>query len=297
MANLRIIYNNLVDLNLTTLTASSEMSTATTPAANLENDLRGRVWRSATSTTSTVKTLLLTTFSDVKRVHGVVLVNTNNSPAATMTVYGYTGTPPTLGGTVDAPTVTGGTLAWTEGPTLCCPPAPDDNFSWGDTDYNAYQDNTVYSRLWIPTSNAQVSTVVVEVNDTITSKYLQASRLVIGSYWSPTYNTGYGMVSDYKDMSRSERAESGALITSAGARYATMQFNLDWMNDKDRIELNRLNRIKGTSGSIFVSLFPDQSDDWNLEQMYQIYGRLANTVPVTHPMYDFYSSSMDIEEV
>lgn len=297
MANLRIIYNNLIDLGGTSLTASSSMSTAV-PVTNLENDLRGRVWKSATSSTTAVKTMLLATFSAVKTVTGIVLVNTNHTPAATMTVRGYTGTPPTLGGTTDTPTITGGTLEWTEGPTLCCPPAPDDGFSWGGQDLNAYHSSeTNYSRIWIPSSNAQVSTIVIEMNDTGAGTYMSASRLIVGNYWSPKYNTGYGMQSDYKDMSRSERTESGALITNVGSRYAVMQFSLDWMEDKDRIELNRLNRVKGTSGSIFVSLFPDQSDNWNLEQMYQIYGRLSNTLPVTHPMYSFYSSQMEIEEV
>lgn len=297
MANLRIIYNNLIDLNSTTLTASSQLNTTTTPVTNLENDVRGRVWKSATSSTTAVKTMLMATFSTVKPVTGIVLVNTNHTPAATITVRGYT-SPPTLGGTTDTPTATGGTLVWTEGPTLCCPPAPDDDFSWGGQNLNAYHSGeTNYSRIWLPTTNASVSTIVIEMNDTGAGTYMQASRLIVGNYWSPKYNTGYGMQVDYKDMSKSERAESGALITSVGARYAVMQFNLEWMAAKDRIELNRLNRVKGTSGSIFASLFPDQSDDWNIEQIYQIYGRLTNTLPITHPMYDFYSSSLEIEEV
>lgn len=298
MANLRVIYNNLIDLGGTSLTASSQFSTSTTPVLNLENDLRGRVWRSATSSTTTVKTMLLATFSTVKPVTGIVLVNTNHTPAATITVRGYTGTPPTLGGTVDTPTITGGTLAWTSDVILCAKPAPDDDFSWGGQDLNAYHSGeTNYSVAWLPTTNAQVSTIVIEMNDTGAGTYMQASRLIVGNYWSPKYNTGYDMTLDYKDMSKSERTESGALITNVGSRYAVMKFDLEWMETKDRIELNRLNRVKGTSGSIFVSLFPDQSDDVTLEQLYQIYGRLTNTVSISHPMYSFYSSQMEIEEV
>ena len=41
--NLRIIYNNLVDLSTTTITASSQQSDATAPA-NLKKDAKGSVW-------------------------------------------------------------------------------------------------------------------------------------------------------------------------------------------------------------------------------------------------------------
>lgn len=293
MSNLRIIYSNVADT--ASLLASSELNSTTTPVTNLARDAKAKVWRSNTSSTTAVKAMIRATFSS-QVITGVILGFTNNSPAATMTVRGYTGTPPTFGGTVDTPTISGGTLSWTVGPTLCCPPNISDTYSWGTTSYNAYEKGTGYSRLWLGDQTA-VTCIVIEINDVATEKYVEVSRLIVGRHWSPVYNTSYGINVDYKDTSRSARSESGDLITSVGVRYATMGFDLSFMENKDRIELNRLNRLVGTRSPIFVSLFPDNSDDYNLEQIYQIYGKQTQSLAINHPMYSIFSSQMELEEI
>ena len=50
--NLRIIYQNILDLSGTTITASSTAS-ASTPVTNLKLDSKSQVWRSANTTIAT----------------------------------------------------------------------------------------------------------------------------------------------------------------------------------------------------------------------------------------------------
>ena len=49
--------------------------------------------------------------------------------------------------------------------------------------------------------------------------------------------------------------------------------------------------------AIFVSLFPECTEDYGKEKLYQIYGRMSQIFPIEHPLYEMYSSQIDIEEV
>lgn len=293
--NLRIIYENLVDSS--TITASSTAGVTSTD--NLKKDNKASIWRSQTSTTSSVKANLVVAFGSTKTIGGVVLPFCNLTSVATIRVRGYTGTAPTLGGTVDNPTITAtGTLVFDTGNVACCPYEQLGLWGWGTLPLgvNAYSyGGGTYARVWF--TQASCSSIVIEIIDTNSSKYVEAARLIVGSYWSPKYNTEYGLSAGTKDMSTSERSESGNLITNRGAIYTSLNFELSWLTPNDRFEMARILKGNGTSKPLFISLFPDNSEDWGKEQSHQIYGKLPDLPNITHPIYGMYSTSITIEEV
>jgi hypothetical protein len=143
-----------------------------------------------------------------------------------------------------------------------------------------------------------VNSVVLEIQETgNTDYYTEVSRLIVGNYWTPTYNTGYGMELGLKDLSTAERNEAGDLITNNGAMYSTLKFDLNWLAKQDRIELNRLIRTLGQRKPLFVSLFPDNTTDYGKEMLYQIYGKFVQLSPISHPVLDMYASTVEIEEI
>lgn len=294
--NLRIIYNNLADT--ATITASSTASTTTT-VANLVKDTKTAVWRSATSTTTAVKANLVVTLPSTQIIGGVILPFCNLTSVATIRIRGYTGTAPTLGGTVDSPTITAtGTLVFDTGNVSACPYQPLGLWAWGTLPLgvNSYSyGGGTYARVWFP--QASVSSLVVEIIDTNSAKYIEASRLVVGAYWSPTFNTSYGISANTKDLSEHSRTESGDLVTNRGIKYSSMTFDLNWLTPSDRVTFNQIVKGNGLPKPLFISLFPDNSSDWAKEQAHQIYGKLSQLGGISHPIYEMYSTQIEIEEI
>lgn len=299
--NLRAIYKNLVDLSSTTLTASSTASASTT-VANLKSDAKSVVWRSATSTTTLTKANLVVNFgSSASVVGGVILAFTNLSSQVTVRVRGYTGSAPTLGGTVDVPVISAtGVLVFDTGHVAGLQPQGLGEWNWGLSVLGptAYPDKS-YVRVWVPQlMQLPCTSIVIEIIDPYNvNKYVEVSRVIVGQYWSPQYNTSYGLGTKVNDLTTSERAESGDLITINGAIYNSMTFDLKYLSKKDRVDFNTLVKSIGTKKPVFISLFPDNTSDTGKEQMYQMYGKLSQLFGIEHPIFDMYSSQVELEEV
>jgi hypothetical protein len=140
--------------------------------------------------------------------------------------------------------------------------------------------------------------ITIEIVDPYnTDKFVEISRLIIGNYWSPIFNTSYGLYTQLVDTSDYTRTESGDVVLTAGIIYNTMSFDLTYMVQRDRVSLNSLVRVVGKRKPIFVSLFPDNSDDVGKEQIYQIYGRLSQLNNMEHTTFETYSSKLELEEI
>ena len=294
--NLRIIHQNLVDLSTTTITASS--TAGTTSVANLKSDIKSLVWRSAVGTRAS----LIVDLGSAKTIGGVVLAFANlPSSGATMRIAGYN-TLPTFTG--NALTVTP-TPAFNTGSTLCCPwnnlslpdwgtnPAGSSNYSYG---------GGTYARVWLTAAQSAIAVryLGIEIQDTTSTSYTEISRLIVGNYWSPTYNTGYGIEAGIKDLSEHVRTEGGDLLTRRGPRYRTLNFDLNWMNAADRKEMTKILLANGTSKPIFASLFPDSTgddEDYQREGVHQIYGKLSTAPGISYSNYAIYATSLELEEV
>jgi len=167
-------------------------------------------------------------------------------------------------------------------------PANSNSYSYGGGNY---------ARTWF-SSDVTCTGLTIAITDTAnTNSYLEASRLIVGKSWSPKYNTEFGIEVAVKDLSSQSRTESGDLITTRGVRYKTLNFNLNWLTYTDRTTFVNLLKTSGLSRPLAVSLFPNNSDDWDAEGLYQIYGKLTDTAAVTHPMFTVYTSSVSIEEI
>ncbi|NDB57216.1 hypothetical protein EB001_02015 [bacterium] len=306
--NLRIIYQNIVDLSTSTITASSTAVAGNTPVSNMKLDSKSLVWRSSSVTTAavnglyTAKANLVVTMASTN-IGGVILPFCNLSSAATIRVRGYTGTAPTLGGTVDSPTTAAtGTLRFDSGVVMACPYQVLGLWNWGTLPLgvNSYSyGGGTYGRVWIPlASQAACTSLLIEIVDSQNqSPYIEASRLVIGSYWYPKYNTSFGLSSTTKDLSAHTRTESGDLVTNRGISYRSMNFDLKYLVPSDRLEFTRILRGNGLPRPLVISLFPDNTEDWDKEQAHQIYGKLSQLPDLVHPMFEIYSTTVDIEEI
>lgn len=124
----------------------------------------------------------------------------------------------------------------------------------------------------------------------------KVSRILIGNYWSPKYNTGYGVQVGYEDATSYDRLQSGDLYATLAPRNKTLQFDLQYMDESDKFYLFDIAKSVGKSKPMFISVFPGD-DDSQKEQMYSIYGRLVTPPNISYVAYTMYSSSLQLEEI
>lgn len=289
---LRIIYDNAAD-RTATLTASTTVGSLV--ASNLQSDIKSAVWR-ATTTSGTITA----TWTTSQLIGGIVLPFTNLTSGATIRVRGYAET-------ADTSTV------FDTGTIYACPPPTLGTQGWGSTllGANGYESggaNTFsqgkgsYARAWLDAPAFAKKVVIDLVDTTNNAGYIEAGRLVIGSYWESKFNAEMGAAISIQDSTKQYRNDSGDLMSDLGTKHKKQNLNLPWLSADDRTTLWRILRGNGTGKPVFVSVFPNgltgnPLPDYKLEQTHQMYCRLVATPQVITPFWNNFSTTIDIEEV
>ncbi|MCC7703985.1 hypothetical protein IGS59_17250 [Janthinobacterium sp. GW460P] len=276
MNNLRIIHDNAGDRAV--LTASSQAG-ALGPA-NLQHEGKYDVLRSLGQALT-----ITATWPTPEIIGGVVLPFCNLTPTATIRVRGYVepgdAVPDFDIGTVPA-----------------CEYARLGMWNWGalPLGVNAFSyGGGTYGRSWFQMRS--VKKLVIDLVDPDNpAGYIEVARLVAGAWWSPEQNASYGAGVTPGDTSSQYRNGAGEQKVERGALYRKLSISLDHMTPLDRAELWRIVRGNGLSHPLFVSLFPD-SDDVELEQTHQVYGRLVNLAAITTPSFQAYTTTIEVEEL
>lgn len=273
MANLRILYENTTDD--ATLSVSSQ--TGALGAANLLTDIKTEVWR-ATSAAANITA----TWPAGKFINMVALPFCSLSPSATIRVQCFT-----LSTDVSPVLDTGAVLAGGAEPLrFGALPVGVNAYSYGGGSYG-----TVYF------SKVVAQKVVISLNDASNALgYVECSRLVTGTYWSPETNADYGVEVVSEDTSKHERSDAGNLTTERGIIYKTMSLDLGMMPSADRDTAWRIVRGNGKFRPLFLSLSPDSADTGE-EQIFQIYGKLGNSGAMRYQFHNQYNTKLQIEEI
>jgi hypothetical protein len=275
MPNLRVVYDNAADR--ATITASTTAGTLV--PANLKTDYKSEVWRSTgLSATLTVD------FPSAELIGMVAFAFCSLSAASTIRVRGYA-TPSSPTPLIDH---TG----------FACYGTDFDRISWGmePLGANAYSyGGASYGVLWLPAVHA-CGRLVIDIADVNPLGYIEASRLVCGTYWSPEYNAETGATIGLVDNSRNERTDAGDLRTDRGTVHKTLSFDLNFMTELDRNALYNILRGNGMFKPVYISLIPESTDNVG-EQVFQIYGKMARTSTIKYQFAHMYSTQLNIEEL
>lgn len=276
MSNLRILYDNAADRAV--LTASTQAG-ALGPL-NLQREDKASVLRSAG-----ISQRIVASWAKPEIIGGVVLPFCNLTPTSFIRVHGY------LEPGDSQP-------AFDTGSVPACEYARLGMWDWGalPLGVNAYSyGGGTYARAWFQMHS--VKKMVVDLFDPDNpAGYIELARLVAGAYWSPEQNAAYGAGLTPVDTSSQYRNGAGGQKVERGAMYRKLSLALDHMTPLDRAELWRIVRGNGLSRPLFVSLYPD-SEDVELEQAHQVYGRLANLAAITTPSFQAYATNIEIEEL
>ena len=277
MANLRILHDNAAN-RVSSLTANT--TSGSLAAANLLTDRKAEVHRAtATSVTYTA------TWASPELMSMVALAFTNYTSTATIRVRAYT-----LAADVSPAVDTGAVLACGYSPLGLWPwgtvPLGVNAFSYGGGTYGrAYFTAGAYEKLVID---------IVDVDQPLS--YVEAARLIVGAYWAPEYNPGYGATARVNDTTANSRSQSGDLRSDVGTVSRSLPVDLERIVPTDRARLWNILRGSAKSGPVFISLFPED-DDPELEQAHQLYGKLASDLAISHPMFGNFSAPLEVEEM
>ena len=271
MPNLRLIYNNVADA--ATITATT---TATGFSVdNLKNTQKTSVHRSTAATVS-----YTLTWPTAQAINCVALPATNLQAGDTIKLQMYTETTDvaTVYESPELKACTGRVTALynkTALPTYV-------DFGFG---------GATKTSVWL-TTTYQVKKLVVTLTSATVAQ-IDCARIICGTYWESTRQVNNGIQLGYEDSSEITTTRSGNTYEDRKPISETMQFELEYISDLDRQQLQKLMRSWGSSALIYFCVFPDNTNP-EITQSYSIYGR-SESNSLQYQFHKFYNSSFNIK--
>jgi hypothetical protein len=271
MANLRIIYNNIADS--ATIIASNTASGFSVD--NLKNTQKTSVHRSTTTTVT--YTLNWTT---AQSINCIALPATNLQSGDTIKLQLYTEAEDT--GTVYE---TSNLKACTDRVTTL----------YNKTTAPTYVDfgfgGATKTSVWL-TTTYRIKKLVVTLTS-VTAPQIDCARIICGTYWESSRQVNNGIQLGYEDSSEITTTRSGNTYEDRKPISETMQFDLEYLSDADRQQLQKLMRSWGSSALIYYCVFPDNTNP-EITQSYSMYGR-SESNSLQYQFHKYYNSNFNIK--
>ena len=279
---------------ITPIQASSEA--ATMPATNLSNSLPSIKWRSGTyAAGATIRIRMDIGSVSNRTVNAFCLYNHNLSSAAQYRLKAYASESER-----DADTDGTGAATWYDSSwTTVAAPA---SIGYGTGAYATYGyggyplegwlryqfiakflDTSIVARWW--------GLFVKDAGNT--SGYLEAGRLLLSKYYSPSVNFEWGYSLDWVDPSKQIRTRGGALRSEFRTPYRRASVSYSWLDAYDLDFILEIERLIGRRGEILWTAYPN--DDTVQGRRNIILGRLVEWDAVQRQRQG-YSYKMVIEE-
>lgn len=262
---MRIIYDNAID-RATTITASS---TATGfSASNLRNNLKSSVHRSTSSSVT-----YTATWSTGETISGIALPATNLLAGDTIGISLNGGVTTTVQACGNRTVLL---LDGTTTPTY-------QHFGFGGATKTSF---------WYETPQTGITSLAITLTRVGRSTAIDCSKIVCGNYWQSSRMPSNGILLGSDDNSEITATRTGNLYIDRRYLTETMSFSLQYIDDTDRQNLLNIFRTWGTSGFVYVCVFPDNANP-EITQSYSIYGRSTSN-QLEYALHSLYNSSLNI---
>jgi hypothetical protein len=278
MSNLRIVETNVADQ--ATLTASPALA-ASLPVTHLQDRRRAYVAR----TTSTASQTILGTWPALRWLSAAALCRHNLSPTATWRLELFDGVNQT------------GTTVYDSGAVAAVGTIPLGELDWGASPFGATwrlgHSQPLQSVLWFTPVEAR-SLRITLADASNPDGYMQASRLVMGTYWELENNVDYGAALAWVDNSELSRTAGGTLRNNPVEMYRELTLPFSWLTQADRGRMVDLLRRSGRSGEILVSMYA--AEGGKLERDHTLLGRLVGGHQSAARTFLHYSDRLIVQE-
>lgn len=126
--------------------------------------------------------------------------------------------------------------------------------------------------------------------------FIELSRVVIGRAFRPSIGADRDVSIGFIDNSKSITTDAGSRIVNRRPKFKTIRFNLSVIAEPDRAQFNQILNEAGSSGLVFISMFPNMTTDPEKIVNGQIYGIVSNNVLFKDITVGFSQSNIQIEE-
>lgn len=268
MAKLSIIYNNVADrASITANTTATGFSTD-----SLKNDQKTSVHRTTGNTA--VYTL---TWDSAQAINAIALPATNLQAGATINIKLYSNADDTV-------------AVYNSGDLQACKDRVVELYNKTSTpDYTDFGFGAATkTSVWLPIV-VQAKKLEITINS---NSPIDCSRIICGKYWRSSRQVNNGIELGFIDASEITTTRSGNTYTDRKPIQETMSFDLEYLNDADRQQLQKLMRSWGSNALIYYCVFPDNTNP-EITQSYSIYGRNSQN-SLQYQLFSYYSSSLQL---
>jgi len=262
---IRFLLKNLVDL----ATLSSSDFAASLPVTNLQTEGRGKVARTSNATgTKTINGNLAASSS----INCVVLSRHNLTSAATWRLQLYSAANQV-------------TQVYDSGAVTPSPAA---------SVFSEWDAGSQFSVLYFSTVASVLSFRVELANATNPAGYLEAKRLMLGSYFEPSINVEYPLSLDWRDDSVQRRTMGSSIRTDGRAKYRCLAGSMGRLTEAERATFADACRYAGTSREVWVSAWPGATGAQ--ERDYSLVGKFRSLPRCANHEYNNHRAAFEIEE-
>lgn len=278
MSNVRMIIINEFD------SASVEQSTGTgvasLPPSNLQQYNNSRIFRSV----SVANTVLRGNFEEIRLISACVLWRHNLTNAATMRLELF------------ANANQGGTKVYDSGEINAV-----QQIAYGDWDWrvqpvvaSAFDDWDIrYSQLWFAAVFARSYRITLKDPESSAGQ-LDLTRIYMGRHFEPSVNFSYGRQWQFGSAEEQFRTDDGSLFSQQSPKWRTAQFSLDYIDEGDRPALISSIRYAGISRDFFISLYPGQGGQKEVENSFAC--KFKQLPVITNTAINNYQAPLNVEE-
>jgi len=275
--NLRMIIKNEIDASSIAVVPAA---VATLPVTNLQDPTRARVWRSPNATDQ----VLTGDFSAATHCSGLALLRHNLTSAAQWKLELFDGAGQT------------GTTVYNSGLIAALDAKSLGELDWGVEPLGASVFTgwaLAFSNLWFDTAAALSWRLTISDN-TNPDGYIEASRLFMGRYLSPSTNMSYGVDVRWDEDTKQESTDGGTLRSDASDPYRLLTFSLNWINEIDRPAFMEAMRKTGRRKDFFISCYPMQGGQ--LERDYAMAAKITRMPNMPHNRHRNYQMNFLMRE-
>jgi len=173
---------------------------------------------------------------------------------------------------------------------------------WGVFSWGGYLNITIAAEYTISSFNVLTSPVQarylrIDISDPDnTDGYLQAGRLIAGPAYKPSINYANGVQFEFVDESRITKSRGGQTFVDEVERFRRIRFELINLPENEMFQnvFNAIDRLRGVAQDILVIPQPDEPTTWITQN---IYGRIAQTQPITNSALTYYGRMIEVEEL
>lgn len=150
-----------------------------------------------------------------------------------------------------------------------------------------------YSQLWFDETFFQSGRLTLMDMNSRDGVH-EFDRVYLGRVFTPSYNFSYGHSHQWQSSEQPKRTSAGSSFSVERQKFRQFSFNLDYISEAERPHLSEAVRKVGLSGDWFISMFPEQGGQKEIE--YAMSCKFMTTFPLTGNAFNNYTAQIAVQE-